>query len=168
MDDVEFKRFEDKQKLSNLMIEKRFATLEITIDELKTKLEKDSLSENLPKDINDLKNMVNILKEEKKKDMEQLIALVGSTDISDVKKDFSEMSKILDETTGKINDISVKFEEQSKDVEMVKERVVNSGSDERILLLSMRIKQIEASIESLKVQIASVVENEMMKPIIID
>lgn len=168
MDDAEFKRFEDKQKLSNLMIEKRFITLEAIIDDLKTKVEKDSLNENVPKEINDLKNMINVLKEEKKKELEQLTALVESVDVTDVKKDVSGMSKTLEDITTKVNDFSNKLQAQDKDILRIEEKIVNGSDDEKILSLSMKIKQIESSIESLKIKIASVVDYELTKPIIID
>ena len=43
----ELRRFEEKQKIANLQIDKRLATLELNLDELKTEFETISI----PKDI---------------------------------------------------------------------------------------------------------------------
>lgn len=55
--DEDLKRFEDKQKLANLMIEKRFIQLEEAVDRIKKESSADAVIE-LRKDFNEIKDDV--------------------------------------------------------------------------------------------------------------
>ena len=55
--DEDFKRFEDKQKLANLMIEKRFIQMEEAVDRIKKESAADAVNE-LRKDFNEIKDDV--------------------------------------------------------------------------------------------------------------
>jgi len=167
MDD-QFKHFEDKQKFANLTIEKRFVDLETKLEDLKDSVEKASLMENASKDITHLesddttlKQEIENLKQEKKKDLEQLTALIGSIDVSEVKRETEALSS-------RVATLAERFDQQVKGVEMLEERILDNRPDEKIRFITMKIKELEAKLENMNVKLVSIVDNELTKPIFIE
>ncbi len=91
----EFKRFEEKQKLSNLQIDKRLVNLEIGLDEIKTELEALSIPKGIEDKVSKIEDELRHVREEfrkvheeEKQEREEVKNLTKKYDIKTVKNDF--------------------------------------------------------------------------------
>ncbi len=164
----ELKRFEDKQKLANLQIEKRLVDLEKSLAEIKTELEKVTVLENMPenvtdiaKDFHSLKEDVEEIKKEKKEDVEQISALVDSVDISGLKKEFNELKK-------KVEDFTNRFEEEMKALRIIEDQMLKIQRSEDLHDILIKLKQAETKIDSVNLRLSSVEKKKLSEPIFIE
>ena len=110
MDD-ELKRFEDKQKIANLQIDKRLAMIENAIDELKTGVE--SISANSSSgQVSKLEKEVSSIKKDEEDHTKK-----GGFNYLDIVMDFDELKRSF-------TDLRVRFEEKVSEVVSLQEQLV--------------------------------------------
>ena len=159
--DEEIKRLEEKQKIANFEIEKRFVKMEQTIDELKTKIEKISELENVPKevsnveeDIDKTKEHIKSMEEQNKKNLDQITALIDALEVDTLKNEIGELKKRLDTELKAVQIIEKQFEEIKN----------TSKSGE----LFAAIKDIETRLDNIDLRLTSLEREKVTQPIFID
>lgn len=137
MDD-EFKRFEEKQKIANLQIDKRLSMMENTLDELKSSFE--SISTGVTeRDIDAITRRLSEMKKEESDQSAQLKQLAEGFDTSKIIEEFDGLKRSF-------TDLRLRFEEKVRDVELLQEQLV--GIERR-----GKLPQCEDGFEDLKYKI---------------
>jgi len=161
----EIERFENKQKLTNLQIEKRFVIMEEAFDQIKTKLEKVSVLENMPtkieKDALVTKEQIESMKDEKKKEIEQISALVESIDIGSVKKDIIELRN-------QVSEFKKRFDQEIGVLQILEKKVQDTSSGDKFHELMIKIKEAESKTDSFGVRLSSLEREKLAQPIFIE
>lgn len=82
--DNDFKRLEEKQKLANLQIDKRLSEIENSLEGLKT-------------EFGSISSEMDGIKSQKKKEIEEIMALTNSFDSNPLSKDVEQLKKSFEE-----------------------------------------------------------------------
>ena len=161
----ELERFENKQKLTNLQIEKRFVQMEEAFDQIKTKIEKLSVLENMPerveKDVSLAKEQVETMKDEKKKEIEQISDLVESIDIGSVKKDIIELKT-------QVSEFKKRFDREIEVLQILENKVKDTSSGDKIHELMVKIKEVGSKSDSFGTRLSSLESEKLAQAIFIE
>lgn len=146
--DEELKRLEEKQKLTNLQIDKRLSTIEIFLEELKGQFENLSTLQDLnaqmeqfSRDFHNLKEEIVNLKLERKKDLEQLNSMTQSFDMS-VLTDIRELKNTIDILRSQIED-KVKY------LESMQQQLIGLEERGKLPQCDTQFKRIFSNLNSL-------------------
>ncbi len=161
----ELERFENKQKLTNLQIEKRFVQMEEALDQIKTKIEKVSVLEDIPdkigKDVSETKEQFESLKEEKKKEIEQISALVESIDIGSVKKEIIELKN-------NISEFKKRFDQEIGALQLLEKKVNSKEGGDKFHELMVKIKEVESKSDTFGTRLKTLEHEKVSQPIFIE
>lgn len=142
MDD-EFKRFEEKQKIANFQIDKRFSMMENTLDELKSSFE--SISTGVTeKDMDEVMRKISEIKKEDDDQSVQLKQFAEGFDDTKIIEEFENLARSFTE-------LRLRFEEKVRDVERLQEQLV--GIERR-----GKLPQCENGFEDLKYKVTLILD----------
>ena len=133
--DEELKRFEEKQKLTNLQIDKRLATIENNLDEIRSSFE--SISTGVTE--RDIDEITRKIADMRREELDQNVELKKIAENFDSSKVIEEFERLKESFT----QLRLRFEEKVKEVENLQEQLV--GIERR-----GKLPQCENGFEDLK------------------
>ncbi len=155
----ELKRLEEKQKLTNLQIDKRLATIELSLDEVKTEFE----TINIPRGIDDkfakidhdLKNIREEFKkvhEEEKQERNRIKQLTKKYDIETVQKQFDKLIIEVARVKMKIR-AAESIEENLKKLDSLQQQLLGMSNRGKLPQCKEEIEQVNLNIKILEEKI---------------
>ena len=151
----ELKRFEEKQKLTNLQIDKRLATIELNLDEIKTEFETISIPQGIDDkfakinhDVNNIKDEIKKIHEEEKQEREKIKQLTKKYDIETVQKQFDKLITEVARVKMKIRAAET-IEENLKKIESLQQQLVGISNRGKLPQCKEEIEQVNLKIKIL-------------------
>ncbi len=139
----DLKRFEEKQKIANLQIDKRLSMIENILDELKSSFE--SISTGVTeRDIDSLTKRISDIKKEESDQSSQIKQIAEEFDSSKIIQEFENMKDSFIQ-------LRLRFEEKVRDVENLQEQLV--GIERR-----GKLPQCQDGFENLKYKVTMLTE----------